>query len=192
MQFLIKSKRLRLSESSSVPSSIILSSDEHADVYARSPHLVDVWNDWEKIWSDFSDLSKSPARGPLLERSWSSLPIFSQNLQYFHWIEFIGKLAKLVKNIPAVSPDRIGTKIDRQINRPGSRFSGRAQGWSALRSPSACRNPHRRTTSCGSTRCRATPDHIHIHIDIDSARGIMDTKLHKSSSPIEMKFWRQR
>ena len=119
VQFLIKSKRLRLSESSSVPSSIILSSDEHADVYARSPHLVDVWNDWEKIWSDFSDLSKSPARGPLLERSWSSLPIFSQNLQYFHWIEFIGKLAKLVKNIPAVSPDGVGTKIDSQINRPG-------------------------------------------------------------------------
>ena len=125
VQFLIKSKRLRLSESSSVPSSIILSSDEHADVYARSPHLVDVWNDWEKIWSDFSDLSKSSARGPLLERSWSSLPIFSQNLQYFHWIEFIGKLAKLVKNIPAVSPDRIGTKIDSQINRPYSGLDSR-------------------------------------------------------------------
>ena len=156
MQFLLKYKLLRLWESSSLPSSIILSSD----VYARSPHLVDVWNDWEKIRSDFSDLSKSPARGPLLERSWSSLPIFSQNLQYFHWIEFIGKLAKLVKNIPAVSPDGVGTKINSQINRPWSRFWGRAQGWSAWRSPSACRCPRRWTTSCGDRRCRATRPHL--------------------------------
>ena len=37
--------------------------------------------------------------------------------QYFHRIEFIGKLAKLLKNIPAVSLDGVGTKINRQINR---------------------------------------------------------------------------
>lgn len=37
--------------------------------------------------------------------------------QYFHRIEFIGKLAKLLKNIPAVSLDGVGTKINRHINR---------------------------------------------------------------------------
>ena len=37
--------------------------------------------------------------------------------QYFHRIEFIGKLAKLLKNIPAVSLDGVGTKINRYINR---------------------------------------------------------------------------
>ena len=79
--------------------------------------------------------------------------------QYFHRIEFIGKLAKLLKNIPAVSLDGVGTKINRHINRGGGgpRFWERAQGWSVWQSPSACRSPRRQTTSCDSRQCHAIP-----------------------------------
>ena len=80
--------------------------------------------------------------------------------QYFHRIEFIGKLAKLLKNIPAVSLNGVGTKINRYINMRGrtpSRFWEHVQGLSVWRSPSACPSPHRRTISCDNRQCHAIP-----------------------------------